>query len=260
MNIVALSFELRDAVETFAQKAKYFFYRVMLMGHSCPQCSHGLVMTAESRCKCRSCGYEFDPTVVFQRCSGCVGIPVLRIRRYFCRGCGAEIGSRYLFEGMVFDREYFAGKMADSRQRKAKQREHIRQMLADNHSGPLAFEAMNLHSVPGLVETLNGLTQGSDEPRTWQTKARFDLHRYQKHVTANIDAEPIKLHDIPPIIRDVRLDLIWRFVATVFLEHYGQVDMRQEDWCIWVSKHDDRKGQDFFDGTTEFGGVKRSLD
>ena len=256
MNIIESAFEITAAVERFRIGVRKFFYKVMLMSHSCPECGGSLSMKDEGLCRCNSCGYEFDPTIAFQRCSECGGIPILRVRRYFCKGCGADVKSKYLFDGLVFDREYFAHKMQESRQRKEQQRQQVQEMLADNRSGPLKMEATDLNSVPGLVDALNSLTQDIDDPVALELKNRFDLRQYQDHISEHIDCEPIDIKDIPPIIEDLRLDLIWRFIATIFLEHYGQVDTQQEGQRIWVTKHDDRKRQGVFGGFTETDGFE----
>jgi len=97
-------------------------------------------MVAEGRCKCTCCGDELDPTVNFQRCSACGGIPMLRISRYKCRDCSGDIASRFLFDGLVFDKDYFRRKMSESRQRKEEQHERVRQMLAESRSPTLSSD------------------------------------------------------------------------------------------------------------------------
>ena len=256
INIIELASGMMTAVENLLRKVKMYFYSIMLLGHSCPKCEGQLTMAAEGRCCCDNCGYEFDPTIQFQRCSGCGGKVVLRIRRYQCRKCGADVNSRFLFDGLVFDPEYFQAKMAESRQRKNEQRERVRQMLAECRSNPLMLEAGDLGSVPGLVEALNGLTQGIDENVLVELKSKFDLQQYQDHICQYISEEPVNLRDIPAIIENSRLDLIWRFVAVIFLEHQHMVDIRQQGQIIWVSKHADRQGQDIFGETEEINGLE----
>jgi len=146
--------------------------------------------------------------------------------------------------------------MAESRQRKEKQREQVRQLLAESRSDSLLLEVGDLNSVPGLIETLNSLTQGIDENVLVELKGKFDLQRYQEHICQYISDEPVKLRDIPAIIENYRLDLIWRFVAVIFLEHQHLVDIRQQGQIIWVSKHADRQGQDIFGETDEINGLE----
>ena len=55
----------------------------------------------------RAAGTGFDPTIAFQRCTACDGRIGLQIRRYRCRKCGSEVVSRFLFDGLVFNAEYF---------------------------------------------------------------------------------------------------------------------------------------------------------
>jgi len=137
MNIVTLAFDMADAVGVFVQKAKRFFYCVVLFGYRCPKCNGSLVMAAEGRCKCTSCCIEFDPTVKFQSCSECGGVPVLRVRRYQCKNCGSDISSKFLFDGLVFEAEYFRQKVAESRERMKEQRERVWQMLEESRSADL---------------------------------------------------------------------------------------------------------------------------
>ena len=66
----------------------------------------------------------------------------------------------------------------------------------------------------------------------------------------------MNLRDIPAIIENSRLDLIWRFMAVIFLEHQYMVDLRQQEQIIWVRKHADRQGQDIFGETEEINGLE----
>lgn len=115
MNIVTLAFDMAKAVEVFINKVRKFFYSVMLLGYRCPKCNGLLIIVAEERCRCNSCGCELDPTVEFQRCSACGGTPILRVRRYQCKNCGNDVSSKFLFDGLVFNAEYFRQKVAQSR-------------------------------------------------------------------------------------------------------------------------------------------------
>ena len=243
MNIVAFAFDMSEAVKRFVARAKQFYYLVMLFGCRCPKCNGSLAMIADGRCKCSSCSYEFDPTVEFQRCSACGGIPVLRVRRYSCKKCSGDIHSVFLFDSTVFDAGYFKQKMAESRPRKKQQRQRVREMLAECRSEPLALEAADLDSVPGLVEALNSLTGGLEISVPVELKGKFDLNRYQSHVKSCLRNGPRSLRQIPPLIANLRMDLVWKFIAIIFLEHSRSVTIRQQGQTIWVIKCDDRERQ-----------------
>jgi hypothetical protein len=238
MDIRVLACELAEAVEAFRAKACRFFYRVMLIGDRCPGCNGSLDMISESKCQCASCKKEFDPTVVFQRCPACGGAPVLRIRRYQCSHCGGDIISKFLFDGLVFDADYFRAKMAESRQRKQEQRERVRQMLAESRSGNLALEQADLSGVPGLLEALNALTAGLDDSLAVEYRAQFDLGLYESHIQAHLRDYPVNLAGMPPLGENLRKDLIWRFIAVIFLAHAGIVDIWQHGQEIMVMKHE----------------------
>ena len=237
MNIVTLSFDMTAAIHQLFARARRFYYMVMLFGHRCPRCNGSLTMIAESRCRCESCGYEFDPTIEFQRCSSCGGIPALRVRRYQCRKCGIDIRSIFLFDGLVFDSGYFCRKMAKSRQRKKQQKQRVREMLEQCRSEPLTLDAPDLNSITGLIEALNGLTTGIDVAIPIELKGKFDLNQYQRHIESFLDTEPTNLREIPPLTENLRLDLVWRFIAAIFLDHAGMINVYQQDQNIWVMKN-----------------------
>jgi hypothetical protein len=259
MNIIALAFDMAAAVKDFVARAKRFYYDVMLFDCRCGKCDGSLTMLGDGRCRCDVCGEQFDPTAAFQRCSHCGGTPVLRVRRYRCTSCGQPVNSVFLFDGIVFDAGYFKQKMVESRQRKKELRQRVQEMLADCRSAPLSLEAPDLDSIPGLIDALNSLGSGIAVPALAELKGRFDLDRYQTHIQACLEAGPDTLRQIPALIEDPRLDLIWRFVGIIFLEHAGLVNIRQQGQTIWVMKCDDRKGQDLPGGTQEADGFKRPV-
>jgi len=260
MNIVAVSFDLARAMEVFIEKAKRFFYSVMLLGHRCPECHGPLTMVTEGRCQCRGCGNKWDPTVQFERCLECGGAPVLRVRRYQCAVCGNDIRSKFLFDGLVFNAEYFREKMAESRQRKQEQREQVRQMLSESRSGDLPSEHADLSEVPGLLEALNALTTDLDESLAVESRAHFDLSRYECHIKAHTRDFPIGLTEMPPLGEDPRRDLIWRFIAVIFLAHARVVDIWQDGQKIMVIKHEaNREGQDVSGESENADGLERPV-
>jgi len=260
MNIRSLAFDMTKAIELFLEKAKAFFYSVMLLGHRCPKCNGSLIMVSEGKCRCAFCSKEFDPTVTFQRCSECGEIPVLRIRRYKCKSCGSDIQSRFLFDGLAFDRDYFRQRMIESRQQKTERRERVRRMLAESRSADLPLGAVDLTAVPGLLDALNSLTVGYDESYAIESRDEFDLKRYEKHIKAHVQGFSVSLRDIPPLSENLRKDLIWRFIAVIFLAHTGIVDIQQQGQNIMVSKHEiNRERQDVFGEFEEADGFKRSL-
>jgi hypothetical protein len=244
MDIIRLAFDMTAAVQEFVEKVRRFYYLVMLTGYRCPKCNGSLTMVKEGRCKCTHCQSELDPTMTFQRCSVCGGIPILRVRRYLCDSCGVDISSKFLFDGVVFDADYFRQRMSESRQRKKQQRERVRQMLAESRSAVLTLQPVDLNSMPGLVDALNSLTAGLETASAIEYHDQFDLKRYETHIEAHIQHFPVNLSDIPPLSEDARKDLIWRFIAVIFLAHTGIVDIWQDEQDIMVIKHEaDTEGQ-----------------
>jgi hypothetical protein len=241
--IIGLAFGLSEAVGRLKKHVKTYCYAVALSGYRCPGCNAGLVMTGESRARCAGCDHELDPTVEYQRCD-CGGTPVLMIRRYRCRDCGAEIRSRFLFDGLIFDTEYFRQKMAESREHKRELRERVRQMLAESRSCHVDVPAAELTGAEDLMQALNHLILDSRTQVWGPESGKFDLARYQSHIQAHIRPFPISLREIPPLSEDVRKDLIWRFIALLFLDHAGLIRIWQDGQDIMVMPHEtDTEGQ-----------------
>jgi hypothetical protein len=235
--IVEQGFAVAQAVEQFKQHVRPFFYRVMLSAYLCPSCSGRLEMLREGRCQCERCGRTLDPTVAFQRCGDCGGKLELRVRRYCCRGCGRDVQSRFLFDGLVFDSEYFREKMAESRQRKQSLREQVRQMLADGRSAAVSVSAADLGQFPDLMAALDELTlnnQDHSDRHLPSTGERFDLSRYQRHIEAHLQPFPIVFTDIPPLSENRRKDLVWRLIAILFMDQAGTAVIWQQGKDIMV--------------------------
>ncbi len=263
MDIIRQAFRLMEAVTGLVGRVRKLYYAIVLLGHRCPKCDGKLMMVGEGLCWCRSCNSEFDPTVAFQRCNICGGRAELQLRRYRCKQCDNDIASRFLFDGLVFDKQYFRQKMAESRQQRKQQRERIRKMLAESRSENLQMPVADLSAVPGLEQALNGLTVDLAELVPWVPQEGFDLKRYQGHIQAHIQDFPISLEEIPPL-ENTRKDRIWRFIAVIFLAHMGIINIWQDGQVIMVIKngsdterygiHEDTESVDGLEGS--MGGVE----
>ena len=185
----------------------------------------------------------------------------MRVRGYECGKCHSEIRSGFLFDGLVFDTEYFRQKVAESRQRKKEQRERVQKMLAESRSCDLPLGTVDLAGVPGLVDALNSLTAGLDTAFAIESRDEFDLNRYEKHIQDHIQDFPLTLDEIPPLSKEsARKDLIWRFIAVIFLDHAGIVDVWQERQDVMVIKREaNRKRCDIPGKFEDPDGVQRPV-
>ena len=240
-NIIHEAFAIVQAVDALKEKVRHFFYQVILMGHSCPKCGAKVEMVTDGWCRCRLCDHEFDPTEEYQKCS-CGGCLKIRVRRYVCIDCGVVCKSRFTFDFLVYDREYFAEKMRDSRKKKMQQSIEQRSVVTQERSNQTTYCAAELSSVPGLMAALDSLTGPINKAAMVELRKRFDLKKYQQHILGFIDFEPINLRSIPPIEENSKLDIIWKFVAAIFLEHEGKIVLTQSENEIYVTKNgSDRK-------------------
>ena len=118
-------------------------------------------------------------------------------------------------------------------------------MLAESRSPGIELPCADLAAVPGLTQALESLVMGTSEAARWQPEQGFDLRRYQSHMDAHIRDFPLALREMPALIENARKDLIWRFIAVIFMAHAGVLDVWQEGSTIWVMKHEAHgKGQD----------------
>ncbi|MGB2985008.1 MAG: hypothetical protein WBE26_03920 [Phycisphaerae bacterium] len=234
INIISMAFRVTEAVTMYTDRVRQFFYEVMLLAHACPKCEGKLAMVAEGRCMCPECAHAFDPTVAFQRCSDCGGTLKIEVRRYRCTQCGNDVSSRFLFDGLVFDAQYFRQKMAEHRERKSDQRARLQTRLIESRSAMLEAWPADLGAIPGLAEALNSLIAGGQPEIQQLNRQSFDLSRYEGHIQAHLEPSPIGFDEIPPLSEDARLDRVWRFIAIIFMAHAGLIEIRQEGLEIVV--------------------------
>lgn len=174
---------------------------------------------------------------------------------------GANVVSRFVFDGSVLNAEYFRQKMTESRRRKKEQRGRIRKMLAESRSPELTVPGAELSSVPGLVDALDCLVGGRGDILPWHPAEGFNLERYQRHMEAHIQDFPLAIEEVPALAEDARKDLIWRFIAVIFMAHAGLLDVWQEGTTIWMVKHDEAhgKGQDILADIEAVDGIEGTI-
>ncbi|MEM9417694.1 MAG: hypothetical protein AAGA25_01395 [Planctomycetota bacterium] len=242
----------QSAVETFVNavvmlqsETRAYFYRLALHGLACPQCqSHNLIMLREGRFRCRDCGQAGDPTIAFQRCPTCDGKPALALRRYHCRDCGEAIVSRFLFDGIVYDPDYFRQKMAESSERKQRERRDAseRQVTrAWKRSQRIGIaEPIDLGRMPGLADALNALVGGALVEQVAWVRDAFDLAAYERHLLAIIEPDDDRdVLRLPPFKEpNDRLERIRLFIACLFLEQAGFLILEERFNTLWVRRHE----------------------
>jgi hypothetical protein len=125
--------QVLDRLEDYRERARSFFFEVVLSPYECPVCGGRLKMTGTSECKC-ACGNILDPTIAFQKSHCCGDNLVRKTFHYACRKCDKTTPSRFLFDETLFDAGYFRDMMRKSREKSHKKKEAIRQLLAQSRS------------------------------------------------------------------------------------------------------------------------------
>lgn len=250
-SIIGMAFRMQEAVAAFRNRARAFYYEVMLSGCACPKCAGPMAMTGEGRSTCIHCEHNEDPTLAFQNCSACGGPPRLRVRRYVCETCGEEIRSQFLFDGLAFDAAYFRQKMVEHRERKKELRERVQAMLAGTRSGAIELGGIAEGDHAGLFAALDAMPLEAFTALAPHFRDRFDLARYQTHIQAHLQTIPINLNQIPPLSDDARLDRIWRFIAVIFLAHAGHAHVWQEGDTIMLTLNETHRKRQAVPGDLE---------
>ena len=227
-----------EAIRCLSERVRRFFYAVVLSVQACPDCEGSLTMVREGRCRCNRCGRSFDPTTAFQRCDTCGANLILARRRYRCCRCGYDTPSRFLYDGRVFDAEYFRTRMAESRERRHERRrsQTVERLL--DRSAPICPEPMDLGDSPGLLAAIKQLTGSSGVQLRLEDPDVFDLAEYQRHVLAALAGDVVEFTAIPPTKQPGKGEVARLFIAVVFLWHLGRVTVEQHGGRILVMKRE----------------------
>ena len=228
-------------VNKFKERAREYYFEVILSPYQCPVCERRLHMTGQSECSC-SCGNSLDPTLAFQKSSCCCARLTRKTFHYACSVCNNIVSSRFLFDERVFDKEYFREMMQESRRRKEKKREEISRLLAETRSDTLSLiEDPHLESIPGLIMDLDAFIQnGRDEMAQsafdMDMKSVFKLNDYRDHILSVLTWDSILFSNIAPLIDDDRHDRVGRFITLIFMQNDQEVDLTQNGDDIWVQR------------------------
>ena len=223
--------EIDRRVAALILEARTLFYEVMLFLKPCPACgSLTLLMVKDGQATCSQCGCLCDPTLVFQTCSTCDTGLVRRMHHYFCHACRMPVRSHYCFDVKVFDAEYFRERMAESRNRKREYIERLKATLLNSRSPVYTPPEAPPTSLPtdmvaaleaALTEFVPGGTENSPGPR-------FDLEAYRTHLLGLVTGCIVEFDGISPLIGDRRVDRAFRFVAAVFMENDGILEIADD--------------------------------
>jgi len=187
---------------SFKERAKAFYFEVMLSPYRCPQCEGSLRMTGLSQCSC-ACGHSFDPTLEFQKSACCGTKLVRRTYHYACSHCHEVVPSHFLFDERVFDKEYFREMMQEHRRKARQEREEMKKFLSESRSGGLFLtEEPCLEALDGFVQDLDAFIQvHQDMPGDsgFEAKSTFSMDRYRSHILSCLPMEEVRFSDIAQI-------------------------------------------------------------
>jgi chromatin segregation and condensation protein Rec8/ScpA/Scc1 (kleisin family) len=64
----------------------------------------------------------------------------------------------------------------------------------------------------------------------------FSLDTYRRHILDQLPWSPVLFSALFPVIPDHRRDRVRRFVALIFMQQAGEVELTQGDEDIWVQR------------------------
>lgn len=229
--LLEAAFRIERRVACLRDNVREFYFAVMLFQRPCTLCGvTGLAMLRDSWCRCGTCGQEFDPTEAFQSCPQCDGALAKRICHYWCPTCRKPIRSHFSFDARVFDADYFREMMRESRARKDAKVEEIRRLLAESRSQPL-------HACSDFSDVLPAFTADLDryvavpvvmEEVVATSRSAFDMLTYRQHILDLVQGCVVEFEGISAVVEDGRLDRVYRFIAAVFMEQDGLLQIVQD--------------------------------
>ena len=231
---------VQKRVFTFKEKAREFYFQVLLGKYHCPLCGEqDLQMAGPGVCICPS-GHSFDPTAELQR-SACCGAPLTkRVCHYVCADCKQAQASRFLFDERIFDAQYFRERMREHREKVERRKEEIRRLLAETRSDELILtEEPSLEAIPGLMEDLEHFIspEACDAAGfPLQGLEFFDYQAYRNHIISGLGWSPVLFTEISALKENYRKDKVWRFMALLFMAQNREIDMLQHGRDIQIQR------------------------
>ena len=147
--------------------------------------------------------------------------------RSFCR----LLGIRWLDER--FDNAYFAERMRQARKRKKDIHERLRALIPPRTplgAGMEGIEPQDLDALDAVLDdcgTLSLLNSGL--LAAFAASRLYDPCLYQQTLLAALKEPVVAFKDLPAILDNRRLDIVFRFVTLVSMAHYGQVLLEQPE-------------------------------
>lgn len=225
------AFLMEERVAGLMEKVRRLCYAVVLFQKECPACgSPRLAMLRDSWCRCEGCGHECDPTLVFQVCPDCDSRLTKRIYHYWCPRCLSTVRSFYCFDAKVFDADYFREMMRESRERKEVRIEELRALLAGARSSPVSADCpmdRGLSEFQGDLDRIVGIPVAVFASTILKRPA-FDLDLYRRHIQGLVQGCVVNFEGISALVQDAHLDRVFRFIAVVFMDQEGLLEIQQE--------------------------------
>lgn len=229
--ILQNAYLIQERVACLMEKVHRLCYAVVLFQKECPDCgSPSLDMLRDSWCRCRVCGHECDPTLQFQTCPDCDSRLAKRIYHYWCPRCRHAVRSFYTFDAKVFDADYFREMMRESRARKEACIEELRVLLAGSRSLPIIPDGAVDADIQGLQADLDQVVgiPVAVFVNTILKRPAFDMDVYRRHILALVHGCVVNFDGVSALVQDTRLDRVFRFIAVVFMEQEGLLEIQQE--------------------------------
>jgi len=159
---------------------------------------------------------------------------VIRYRDLARHFCTTDLGMDWPLHAR--DSTYFAEKMRERRRQKKERLERLRALIPRRQCweepeslAPEGGGEADAFLTALLAETRDVQPAILSMARWLAKRASFDLDAAQQHLLAHIEPAGTNLRHLPPLVDDSRLDLIFKFIAAVFLQHAGVIQIHQPE-------------------------------
>ena len=143
-----------------------------------------------------------------------------------------------------FAPEYFAEKMKQAREDKRLRLERLRNLIPPrgNYEEVLPECTKNVSSFIDEIININGLIFPSDlaSLKNYFKKSDYDFDLFKTKLIGMLHKEDQELRELPAILDNPKIDLIFKFITLIHLAHSGLIRIKQpgpnlifiSKWCL----------------------------
>ena len=127
--------------------------------------------------------------------------------------------------------------MGESRERKRRQREELKRLLAGTRSNELLLaDFPDEDAIEGLTADLDryAKTAAAGDLDQFLTQDEFCMEEYRQLILSRLDGCVVEFSAFPAIAKDRRMECVRRFITLIFMEQAREVRLKSREDEIMV--------------------------